>query len=407
MRLLIVSQYFWPENFRINDLASELVNRGHDVTVLTGLPNYPSGQIFKEFVAAPNTFDRYKGVQIVRVPLLARGNDAVRLLLNYLSFFVAACVLGPWKLRGQDFDVVLTYQVSPVTVGFAGALLAWIKRAPMAMWVLDLWPDTLKAIGVVKSKKLLGYVGKLVSFIYRRCDLILAQSQSFIPKIKDLSGYVIPVVYFPSWAEDVFKVGLIEPAIEVPVKVGAFNVMFAGNVGEAQDFACILSAASMLKGHANIRWLIVGNGRMSGWVESQIKLRELHDSVLLLGRYPVERMPEFFEHADAMLVTLADQEIFSMTIPGKIQSYLAMGKPIIAALNGEGAEVIRNAGAGITCPAGSSERLAEAVLKLSQLTAGELQAMGENGLEFSKREFDRQLIVGMAEKHLSGLYERK
>jgi colanic acid biosynthesis glycosyl transferase WcaI len=403
MRVLIVSQYFWPENFRINDLASELVSRGHDVTVLTGLPNYPSGQVFEEYLADSEKFSNYKKVRILRVPLLPRGNGALRLLLNYLSFSISACVLGPWKMRGQKFDVVLTCQLSPVTVGLPGAFLAWQKNAPMVMWVLDLWPDTLKAIGVVKSQRLLAYVGSLVGFIYRRCDLILAQSRSFIPKIQSLAGHCIPVVYFPSWAEDVFQAEALTPAPEVPIKDGAFNVMFAGNVGEAQDFECILSAANLLKQYTHIRWLIVGDGRMSAWVQSEIELRGLAECVLLLGRHPVERMPEFFVQADAMLVTLADQEIFSMTIPGKLQSYLAAGMPIIAALNGEGADVVRSANAGFTCEAGNADGLAEIVLRMAELPLIERQAMGKNGLEFSKREFDRRRVVDMAEKYLSGL----
>lgn len=403
MRLLIVSQYFWPENFRINDLASELVHRGHEVTVLTGLPNYPTGKVFKEFLENSADFSNFQNIKIVRVPLVPRGRGAVRLLLNYLSFTINACVLGPWKLRGQKFDVVLTCQLSPVTVGLPGAFLAWIKRAPMAMWVLDLWPDTLKAIGVVRSPRLLAGVGELVSFIYKRCDLILAQSQSFISKIKQSAGESIPVVYFPSWAEDVFKSHITIPAPEVPDRAGSFSVMFAGNVGEAQDFECILSAATLLKQHSHIRWLIVGDGRMSAWVASQIVLRGLGDQVLLLGRYPVERMPDFFAKADAMLVTLADQEIFAMTIPGKLQSYLAAGMPVIAALNGEGADVIRLAKAGFTCPAGNAVELASVVQKMSELPKSERQAMGKNGLEFSQQAFDRKMIVDMAEKYLSGL----
>lgn len=403
MNILIVSQYFWPENFRINDLAQELVGRGHRVTVLTGLPNYPGGQIYEDFRADPVLFANYEKVEIVRVPLLPRGSGAVRLLLNYISFSLFACALGPWKLRGRRFDVVLTCQLSPVTVGLPGALMSWIKNAPMAMWVLDLWPDTLRAIGVVKSPRLLAFVGKLVGFIYRRCDLIWAQSRSFIPKILFLSGPQIPVVYFPSWAEKIFKNEVTKPASEVPIKDGAFNLMFAGNVGEAQDFACILSAAELLKAHLSIRWLIVGDGRMSSWVEAQIRSRGLEDSVFLLGRYPVERMPEFFMHADAMLVTLADEVIFSMTIPGKLQSYLAAGMPIVAALNGEGAEVIRRARAGLTCPAGNHSELAKNVLMMSELSLSERQAMGKSGLQFSEREFDRNKLIDSAEKYLLDL----
>jgi glycosyltransferase involved in cell wall biosynthesis len=325
------------------------------------------------------------------------------LLLNYLSFSISAFVLGPWKLRGYKFDLVFTCQLSPVTVGLPGAFLAWLKKAPMVMWVLDLWPDTLKAIGVVKSAKLLAYVGSLVGFIYRRCDLILAQSRSFIPRIQSLAGPCVPVVYFPSWAEDLYHVEDPTPAPEVRVKDGVFNVMFAGNVGEAQDFECILSAATLLKDHTQIRWLIVGDGRMAGWVQAEIELRGLSECVLLLGRYPVERMPEFFLQADAMLVTLADQEIFSMTIPGKLQSYLAAGMPIIAALNGEGADVVRSANAGFTCPAGNADGLAEIVLKMAELPFSERQIMGKNGLEYSNREFDRRIVLDMVEKYISGL----
>ena len=395
MRILVVSQYFWPENFRINDLASELVGRGHEVTILTGLPNYPNGQIFKEYIADSEKFSNYKGVRIVRVPLLPRGNGAFSLLLNYLSFSISSCVLGPWKLRG-GFDVVLTCQLSPVTVGLPGALLAWLKNVPMVMWVLDLWPDTLKAIGVIKSPRLLAYIGKFVGFIYRRCDLIWAQSRSFIPKIQSLAGPDIPVVYFPSWAEDLFGLEARTAASEVPAKDGGFNIMFAGNIGEAQDFECILSAATMLKEYSNIRWLIVGDGRMSSWVQAEIEQRGLVSSVF---------MPEFFLHADAMLLTLADREIFSLTIPGKLQSYLAAGKPIIAALNGEGADVIRAANAGYTCSAGNAVGLAEIVIKMSELPASERLVMGKNGLEFSKREFDRRMVVDMAEKYISRLIE--
>lgn len=403
MNILIVSQYFWPENFRINDLATELVKRGHDVTVLTGCPNYPSGQILKEFLENPGAFSNLENVRIFRVPLIPRGNGSIHLLLNYLSFAINACVLGAWQLRGQTFDVVLTCQLSPITVGLPGAFFAWIKNVPMAMWVLDLWPDTLKAIGVIKSPRLLAVVSKLVSFIYKRCDLIFAQSQSFIPKIKKLAKGNIPVVYFPSWAEDIFKSDKVVPAPEVPDMDGSFNVMFAGNVGEAQDFECILSAATLLKKHTHIRWLIVGDGRMSAWVTSQIALRGLDNNVLLLGRYPVERMPDFFARADAMMVTLADQEIFAMTIPGKLQSYLAAGMPVIAALNGEGAEIVRNAKAGFIGPAGNAVELARSVYKMAELPKSERQAMGRNGLKFSQNSFDRKMIINMVEDYLSGL----
>lgn len=403
MRLLVVSQYFWPENFRINDLVAELVRRGHQVTVLTGLPNYPDGTVFKYFRADPVRYSHYEGAEVIRVPLLPRGRGGLRLMLNYLTFAVSASGVGLWKLRGRQFDAIFAYEPSPITVGLPAAVMRAVKRAPLAFWVLDLWPETLQAIGVVRSPVILRAVGKLVSFIYKRCDLILAQSKSFIPQIQKYAGDGRRVVYFPSWAESVFDMQRVVPADEVPLKSGNFNVMFAGNIGDAQDFPAILDAAEDLKAHPHIRWLIVGDGRMSRWVADEIKRRNLQDCVVMLGRHPVERMPSFFKHADALLVSLKDEPIFSMTIPGKLQSYLAAGIPVMAMLNGEGADVVKSSDSGLTCAAGDHVGLAAAILRLSEMTNEERAVMGRNGLDVSAREFDRDKLIDGLEKWLGQL----
>ena len=403
MRLLVVSQYFWPENFRINDLVAELVRRGHHVTVLTGLPNYPDGKVFQQFRDDPVRYSEYEGAEVIRVPLLPRGKGGLRLMLNYLTFAVSALVVGVWKLRGRQFDVIFAYQLSPVTVGIPAALMRTVKRAPLAFWVLDLWPETLQAIGVVRSRALLQAVGKLVAFIYKRCDLILAQSKSFIPQIKKYAGKGSRVEYFPNWAESIFDLQNTIPAGEVAAKPGSFNVMFAGNIGDAQDFPAILAAAENLKSHAHIRWLIVGDGRMARRVADEIKRRNLQHCVVMLGRHPVERMPSFFKHANALLVSLKDESIFSMTIPGKLQSYLAAGLPVVAMLNGEGAEVVKSSRSGLTCAAGDHAGLAAAVLKLSEMTKEERDTMGRNGLDVSAREFDRDKLIDRLEEWIGQL----
>lgn len=403
MRLLVVSQYFWPENFRINDLVAELVRRGHQVTVLTGLPNYPEGKVFQEFRNTPGRYAHYEGAEVIRVPLISRGQGSLRLVLNYLSFAVSASTMGLWKLRGKPFDVILAYEPSPITVGLPAALMRAVKRAPMAFWVLDLWPETLQAVGVVHSPAVLSIVGKLVSFIYKRCDVILAQSKSFIPQIQRYAGCNSRVVYFPNWAEALFDLAHAVPAAEVPVVAETFNVMFAGNIGDAQDFPAILAAAEGLRGYTYIRWLIVGDGRSAGWVADEIKRRHLQDCVVMLGRYPVARMPSFFKHANALLVSLKDEPIFAMTIPGKLQSYFAAGIPVVAMLNGEGAEVVKGSCAGLVCPAGDHAGLAAAVLKLSQMPDAERTAMGMRGLELNASEFDRSGLVTRLEEELQQL----
>lgn len=403
MRLLVVTQYFWPENFRINDLVTELARRGHDVTVLTGLPNYPDGEVFPQFRGSPQAYSRYEGVEVVRVPMLPRGKGGVRLMLNYFSFAASASLLGMWRLRGRHFDAIFAYEPSPITVGLPAATMRAIKRAPVAFWVLDLWPETLQAIGVVRSPALLRAVGKLVTFIYRRCDLILAQSKSFIPQIQKYAGADSCVEYFPSWAESLFDSTSAALAEEVPESPGCFNVMFAGNIGDAQDFPAILSAAESLKQHSHIRWLIVGDGRLASWVAEEIERRGLQKTVLMLGRHPVERMPSFFKHAHALLVSLKDEPIFAMTIPGKLQSYLVAGVPIMAMLNGEGAEVVRTAGAGMTCASGDHAALANCVLELSRMTQEERVSMGGNAKALSAREFDRDTLIGRLENWLKSM----
>lgn len=394
MRILVVSQYFWPENFRINDLVTKWCERGHEVTVLTGYPNYPSGEIFPEFRRNSGEYDSLGSAKIVRVPLLPRASSgAVRLLLNYLSFALSASFLGAWRLRGKAFDVIFTFEPSPITVGLPAALLRRVKRAPLVFWVLDLWPETLEAVGALQSPSIMKLVGRLVSFIYNRCDLILAQSRSFIPAIRKYCRTDVKVAYFPSWSDSVFEFSTVAPASEVPSGGDVFNVMFAGNIGDAQDFPAILDAAEILKNEKKVRWLVVGDGRTAEWVRSEVAKRGLGECFLLLGRYPVDRMPSFYMHADALLVSLKDAPIFAMTIPGKLQSYLASGIPVVAMLNGEGAEIVSDSGSGLSCPAGDGKALAAAVLKLAGMPADELREMGSRGLTLSRTEFDREVLI--------------
>jgi glycosyltransferase involved in cell wall biosynthesis len=394
---------FWPENFRINDLVGELVRRGHEVTVLTGVPNYPEGDTFPEFRAAPGRFSQYEGARVVRVPMVTRGRSRFRLMLNYASFALSATVVGAWKLRRRKFDAIFVYEPSPVTVGIPAVFLRWLKSAPVAFWVLDLWPETLSAVGAIRSRWMLRLVGSLVSFIYNRCDLILAQSRSFIASIQRYTRHPECVAYFPSWAEPIFASAAEEPAAEVSVRPGAFNVMFAGNIGEAQDFPAVLEAACLLKSQGHIRWLIVGEGSMAEWVRGEARRRGLEENFEMLGRFPIERMPSFYRHAAALLVSLKDEPIFALTIPGKMQSYFAAGLPVIAMLNGEGAMVVRDANAGLACPAGDAGALAAAVLRLAATGDEERAAMGRNALQLSRTEFDRNILISRLESWLSTL----
>lgn len=394
MKILVVTQYFWPENFRINDLVLGLKQRGHKVTVLTGMPNYPEGNFYPGYGFFSPCREEFEGVPVLRVPLVPRGRGkGMMLALNFLSFAVFASLLAPLRCRG-DFDVIFVYEPSPITVGIPALVLKIIKRAPVMFWVQDLWPESLSATGAVKARWLLKLVEWLVRFIYRGCDLILVQSQAFVPPVERLGGNRKIMRYFPNSAEALYTpVVLPDDAPERVNLPAGFRIMFAGSIGAAQNFGMILDSAERLKSYPDIHWLILGDGRMLPWVKKQIEERGLGSTVHLLGRHPVESMPRYFSLADALLVTLRKDPIFSLTIPAKVQSYLACGKPIIAALEGEGARIIRESGAGLVCAADPPNGLANIVLEMYNMDIKERQAMGERGQEYFKAHFERNMLL--------------
>lgn len=405
MRLLVVTQYFWPETFRINELVAELVRRGHSVTILTGKPNYPSGRVFPEFASDPTAFATFSGAEVVRVPIIARGTGrGLMLALNYLSFAASAMLLGAWKLRHRDFDAVFVYQPSPVTAVLPGLFIGRIKKAAVALWVLDLWPETLLALGLLRPGKLYALVERATQWIYRNCDLVLGQSKRISDALRERTGGKVDVAYFPAWSDEVFSGNdRTHLAPEVPHCADCFTILFAGNIGEAQDFPSILDAATKLRDKDDIRWVIVGDGRMSAWLNDEIARRGLGHRMLMVGRHPLERMPEFFAHADALLVSLKSDTLFGMTVPGKLQAYLASGIPVLAMLDGEGAELLAEAGAGLSCPSGSGHGLAEIAEKLARTDRAERRAMGQHGRDHCAREFSLSKLVSFLELSLAQL----
>ena len=400
LKVLIVSQYFWPENMRINDLVRDLSEKGHEVTVLTGQPNYPEGKVYEAYRQSPADFMSYAGAKVVRVPLVSRGNSSIRLILNYLSFFFLASTFGAWKLRGKHYDSVFVYAVSPIMAAIPALVIGRLKRAPVFIWVLDLWPETLRAVGVVKHPLLLKPVGAMVSWIYNRADYLLLQSHGFFENVrsyctKDISSERL--IYFPSWAEDDFSDSAVFGSALLERDDSVFTVVFAGNLGEAQDFAAIIDAAESLKGKAPVRWVIVGDGRMSRWLAEEVSARNL-DNVLLLGRHPLEEMPGLFACADALLVSLKTNDVFEKTIPGKVQAYLASGKPILGMINGEAARVIQESGAGFSCPSGDAAALAEITQRLAALDVPVRTRMGACGRQYYESNYSKPKLMARLEK---------
>ena len=402
MKVLIVTQYFWPENFRITDLAAGLVEMGHEIDVLTGMPNYPGGKLFAGYKILSPSFEIYMGIRIFRVPLVPRRKGRnFELVVNYFSFAISGMVLGPLRCP-QEYDCILVYEPSPITVGLPAIVLRVLKGVPIFFWVQDLWPESLSATGAIKSKWILDRVKTLVRFIYDRSDRILVQSEAFKPSIIALGTAAEKLDYFPNSAELLYRpVTLESSAVENKKMPTGFRVMFAGNIGAAQDFPTIIRAAELLKSYNDIHFVILGSGRKLSWVEEQVDTKGLKNTFHLLGRHPVESMPRYFSCADAMLVTLRKDPIFKRTIPAKVQSYMACGKPVIAALDGEGARVVLVAEAGLVCPAESPEALSEKIVEMYRLPASSRDKMGASGLRYFKSNFERNLLLEKLEHMMS------
>ncbi|MDD3182168.1 MAG: glycosyltransferase family 4 protein [Alphaproteobacteria bacterium] len=395
MRILVVSQYFWPEGFRINELVRKLVEKGHALTVLTGKPNYPSGKLFLGYKKAGIRREPYAGADVVRIPLVPRGRgSAFSLIVNYLSFIVSGFLIAPLALRPKRFDVVFVYALSPLLQTLPAIFLAWVHHAPLVVLVQDLWPESLSATGFVQNKAVLGLVNRLVRYIYRHTDLILVQSEAFIAPISRFVQDKKKIHYYPNSAEEIFCMPQKRTGASALVDSirKQFSIVFAGNLGTAQALDTIIDAAEKLKGHEDIRFFIVGSGSCSSWLEEQIARRHLVN-VELPGRLPLEDMPVLFSAAAALLVSLKSDPILTYTIPSKIQSYLAVGRPVIASLNGEGARVIELAGAGFTCPAQDADALAATIMRLYALPPEEQKRLGEHGHRYFMEHFDPDKLV--------------
>lgn len=393
MRLLVITQYFWPENFRINDLVEGLIQRAYEVTVLTGLPNYPSGKLSPGYTLRGPYTEHFGSAELVRVPLIPRGKaGGLNLVLNYLSFAVTASVLGNWRCKGH-YDAILVFEPSPITVGIPARIIAKLKGAPILFWVQDLWPESLSATGAVRSPQILKAVEGLVRWVYKGCARVLVQSEAFVQPVARLGVPLDKINYFPNSAEAIFRGGSSDKKWTGPTLPTGFRVMFAGNIGTAQSIATILAAAKILRPYSDIHWIIVGDGRLAGWLKKEVVERGLASQIHLMGQFPLASMPDWFAQADLMLATLRRDPVFALTIPSKIQSYLACAKPIVAALDGEGARIIQLSGAGFTAAAEDAEGLAVAVQNIYKMAPAERKVLGENGRKYYEKNFDRETLL--------------
>lgn len=397
MKILIVTQYFWPENFKVNDLAIELVKRGHDVTVYTGLPNYPKGKFYDGYSFFKGPFrEEYHGVKVVRCPIIPRGNGrGLQLIINFLFFGFFGSIMSLLQL-GQKFDKIFVFEVSPIFCVLPAIIQKWKTKTPVFLWLTDLWPESLIATGVTKNELLLMPIKKFVEFSYRNIDRILTSSQGFIPRV---TQYDIPdskVLFWPQWAENIFETKSYDNYVDVKFPHGKFVILFAGNIGSAQDMPTLLKAASLVD-DKEIHFVVLGDGVKREESEEFAKKMNL-SNVTFLGRKPLETMPYYYERSQVLYLSLIATDLFSITLPSKLQSYLASGKPVLASMDGEGADLIKTWNCGLSVPASSPDQLAKAIIELKNLDDLELSQMGKRSFHCYKELFDRDKLINQLEK---------
>lgn len=391
MKILFVCQYFYPEVFRGNDIAFHWAEQGHEVHVVCGIPNYPDGKFYEGYgllkkrhetlVQDVQGVKKFRGsIEITRLPIFPRGNNKIMLMLNYFSYLIVAWVYMFFHSLFHKYDRVFVQQLSPVMMSAPGVLYKRIRKVPLYTWVLDLWPESLTAAGGINNRYILAFFRHYVKSEYKHSDKILISSRSFEKSIAEYGDYSNKIVYYPQWADG--NNGMAKAPENAPVIPEGFKLMFAGAVGEAHGFECTMQAALLTEEHKDIKWIIVGDGRRLDCVKAFVKEHGLEETVFTLGRFPAETMPWFFKQADVMLVTLNDDPLFKLYAPAKISSYMAAGKPIVAVLNGEGAEVIREAQCGWSLPAGDAEGFAKLAIELSQMDRSVLEEKGKNALKY-------------------------
>ena len=401
--ILLISQYFYPEPFRVNDMAAEWVKRGYKVTVLTGIPNYPMGKFYDGYDYRHKRRECWNGVDIIRIPLIPRGNSRNKLLnaagmaANYLSFIVSG--RGWVKKNNVKADLVFTVEVSPMTQALIGT---WYKKryhVPAYLYVQDLWPENVVTVTGIQSKAVIGPINRMVNKIYRETDEIFTTSPSFVKAIVNRKTKVDrkKVHYWPQYAEEFYRPMPRQNIDGIPDD-GSFKIAFTGNIGTAQGLGILPETARLLKTE-NVKFIIVGDGRFLPELERQIEKRRVREKFILLPRVPASRIPEILSACNAGFISFAQTPLWEMTIPAKLQSYMACGKAIIASASGETKRIIQEAECGICCEIGNAQALADGI---RELIRADCQDMGRKARKYFRENFDKKKLMDQMDRFIKG-----
>lgn len=391
--ILVLSQYFYPEPFRINDMCMEWVKREYRVTVLTGIPNYPYGKFYDGYGFRKNRKENWNGVEVIRIPLIPRGKSSIGMICNYLSFVVSGFF---WNMFTKiKADYMFMFEVSPMTQALIGVWYAKRRNIPCYLYVQDLWPENVEIVTGIHSKLVLGPIGKMVDYIYRRCNKIFATSESFVKEIVKRGVPEGKVEYWPQYAEEFYR-----PCEVHKQTHKEFVITFTGNIGYAQGLDILPQVATILKEkECNVVFKIVGDGRYKEELIREIEKRDVETMFDMVDRKLAEEIPQILAESDAAFLSFMDNPLFANTIPAKLQSYMACGMPIIASATGESKRIIEEAECGVCCKIGDVDALAEAIISLTQDGETKLKVMGKNARRFCDIHFDKKMLMDFIDKY--------
>lgn len=397
MRILIVTQYFYPENFKSNDIAFELAKRGHDITVLCGIPNYPEGEYYKGYSLLKKRSENINGVKVYRCFQSARGRKAkgMFIALNYLTYVCSGSLWALYLGIFKKYDCIIVHEPSPITQALPGIIVKKLQRIPFYIWVLDIWPDAMSSGGGIKSKRILSTMTKFVRWIYHNSTKVLISSKGFANLIlKQGLEFKDKLVYFPNWSDDVLQ----QPEQSIPKLPQGYKIMMAGNLGSAQTIKAVMDATLLLKNEKEVKWIFIGDGSEKGYIDEFIAKHHLEDIVFALGRFPANCMGSFYRQADAMLITLRAQfPHIRAVVPARLQNYMTSGKPIIGMADGGVSDTIKEAKCGVCVPAEDYRALSVTVRNI--LThRREFAELGKNGREYFLKNFTKEHCIDNLEK---------
>lgn len=394
MKILVFSQYFYPENFRINALCQELVRRGHAVTVVTGYPQYPLGRLYDGYGFDIPYETSWNGVTIHRVKVHPRGKGLAGMLRNTMDYVVEA---EKWvKNCRERFDAVYVFEVSPVTVGLPAAAYKKKFHVPMFFNLQDLWPENVEEVLGIRFAPVTWCINRIVDRIYTASDKILCTSQGFTQNLRSRGVAPQKLVYWPQFCPDVHLEGVRRPE---SYPEDTFNIVFAGNLGDAQGLDLMVEAAKQLKG-SSIRWFLVGDGRARARLEQKVQSCGVTEEVTFVGRVDAGDADRYVHFADCAYLSFQDNRLFNMTLPAKLQTYLACGTPILAAAGGESAQLVGENGIGLVCPP-RLEELVETARRAATMTDDQRRAMSQAARAFYEANFTMDRLVTILEQMLA------